>query len=213
METNGIELQSSRNGLSIPVINGVYLHSMYNPQKEAQAFAEKHEATLKKKNKIIILGLGFGYHVEEVAKELNKQGEYKILVIEPNADLVKLFQATRPFLDSNIEIMSFNEAKDYYLNEDFTNFLRQKPGIIKLDTSFNINRSFFKEFLTFKANSNLGEYQSAMSPAAKALTGERTGSLFDITREIKSQRVVVDKNDYLLLALTEIANNSKEVSQ
>ena len=59
METNGIELQSSRNGLSIPVINGVYLHSMYNPQKEAQAFAEKHEATLKKEKQNYNFGTWF----------------------------------------------------------------------------------------------------------------------------------------------------------
>lgn len=213
METNGIELQSSRNGLSIPVINGVYLHSMYNPQKEAEVFAEKHVATLKKKNKIMILGLGFGYHVEEVAKELNKRGEYQIIVIEPNKELVDLFQSKRAFLDSSIEIISYETAQQYYLDTRFTQFLSKKPGIIKLDTSFNINRAFFKSFLTYKADARISSYSENMNLETRSLFEGHEGSLFEITREIKSQRFVANKKDFLILALTEMANQTKEVSQ
>lgn len=213
METNGIELQSSRNGLSIPVINGVYLHSVYNPQKEAEAFVEKYEQILAKKNRIIVLGLGFGYHIEEVAKKLNEKGSYKIVVIEPNQALVNVFQQTRPFYDNNIEIYSYTTIEEYYLNEGMAQFLREKPGIIKLDTSFNLNKEFFRDFLTFKAKPEIENYKDHLSQESKSLFGHRGESLFNISREIKKQRVVSSKKDYLILALTEIAKNSNEVSQ
>ena len=213
METNGIELQSSRNGLSIPVINGVYLHSVYNPQKEAEAFVEKNENIINRKNNLIILGLGFGYHIEQVAKKLNESGEYKIIVIEPNKELVNLFEETRPFYDSNIQIVSYETIEEYYLDRNFSNFLSQKPGIIKLDTAFNLNKEFYKSFLTFKAQTELSAYRTSLSENSCNLLGHRGDSLFNITREIKNQRVVSSKKDYLILALSELAKNSQEVSQ
>jgi hypothetical protein len=33
------EIKTSRNGLTVPVVNGIHLHSIYNPIKEAEAFA------------------------------------------------------------------------------------------------------------------------------------------------------------------------------
>lgn len=213
MEANGIELQSSRNGLSIPVVNGVYLHSVYNPQKEAESFVEKHEQILAKKKNIIILGLGFGYHIEEVAKRMNQNGDYNIVVIEPNKNLVNLFEETRPFYDSNIQIICHESVEEFYVNESFVKFLTTKPGIIKLDTSFNLNKDFFKDFLTYKAKSELGHYKDYLTAESQSLLGHRGDSLFNISREIKKQRFVNSKKDYLILALTEIVKNSQEVTQ
>ena len=46
------EFKVSRNGLTVPVVRGVHLHSIYNPMKEAEAFAQGYEDILEEKNHI-----------------------------------------------------------------------------------------------------------------------------------------------------------------
>ena len=100
---NQYEFKTSRNGLKVPVIKGIHLHSIYNPIKEAEAFAQGYEDTIKAKNKILILGLGFGYHIEEVAKLLNQYHEkYEVIVLEPNSKLVEEFNGTSRTTNSSI---------------------------------------------------------------------------------------------------------------
>ena len=63
-----ISLEVARNGSPVPTINGIYLHSIYDPEKEADAFVETYERQLTQKNHVLILGLGFGYHVEKISR-------------------------------------------------------------------------------------------------------------------------------------------------
>ncbi|MEI8346869.1 MAG: hypothetical protein WCG27_05350, partial [Pseudomonadota bacterium] len=59
------EIKYSKTNHPIPVINGVHLHSVYNPIKEAETFISKQEKILKEKNHILFLGLGFGHHIDQ----------------------------------------------------------------------------------------------------------------------------------------------------
>jgi len=214
MQKNEITLQASRNGLSVPVVDGVYLHSIYNPSKEAHAYAENHESVIQSKSNILIFGLGFGYHVEEVAKIANKAHKnYTIYVIEPNAELVKLFSEKRPFLDKNIKIITGNSPEEIYTNYNFSKFLITKPGILKLDTSFNVNKKFFTDFLTYKASHNINNYQSLLNANAQEIIAGRTETFHDSIQSIKKQRVITNKNDFLMLAIAEMARTDNGVTQ
>lgn len=214
MKTKNIELQSSRDGYGIPVIDGIYLHSIYSPTKEAETFAQNNSNSIATKNNILILGLGFGYHVEEVAKLASQyHQEYKIIVIEPNQDLVNLFKANRSFSDKNIEIISSNNVEDIYSIVSFARLLISKPAILKLDTSFNINKVFFTEFLTHKSKTSSSQYRNKLSDESLKLWGEYEGSFHERIKDIKNQRTVQRKEDFLILALSEIARKNKEVSQ
>lgn len=214
MEIKNIELQSSRDGYCVPVINGIYLHSIYNPIKEAETFAQNNSNALASKNNILILGLGFGYHIEEVAKlTAQYHQKYKIIVIEPNQDLVNLFKSNRSFSDKNIEIISSNNVEDIYSIVSFAKLLISKPAILKLDTSFNINKEFFTNFLTYKSSTSSADYRNRFSDEAIKLWGDYEGSFHERVKNIKNQRTVQRKEDFLILALSEIARNNKEVSQ
>ncbi len=74
--------------IKLPTIKyeGVYLHSKYNPIKEAKSFIEKK---YKPANIQILIGYGLGY----IYKELNdkKSSSEKIIVIDP---LISKFEAT-----------------------------------------------------------------------------------------------------------------------
>ncbi len=77
-------------------INGITVHSMYAPAAEGEKWAasviEKYDRKHEKPEKIIIFGLGFGYHIKELIKLLeNRFGEInplkiKISVFEPSIE-------------------------------------------------------------------------------------------------------------------------------
>jgi hypothetical protein len=63
----------------------VLLHSTYAPVKEAQRFIASHLGHIKDKKKIIIYGLGCGYHIAELLQAVTSQ-DIKIEVWDFNTD-------------------------------------------------------------------------------------------------------------------------------
>lgn len=201
------ELQPARNGLTVPVINGVYLHSIYNPSKEAIAFGQANEKNLTHKNKVLILGLGFGYHVEEIAKILNRNHKsYEIVILEPNEKLVNDFITTRNFEDKNIKIICAQKVRDLFEDWNFINFLMSKPCIIKHDTSFILEKNFFTGFLAYQAPKDILNYRRLLSPASQELFNENTQrDLTSHIQAIKDTGKIQGKSQYMLLAFDKIS--------
>ena len=67
-----IEVKKSKVETPVPVVDGIHLHSIYNPAKEAETFIGKYNENLSKQNSVLVLGLGFGYHVWQLESELRK---------------------------------------------------------------------------------------------------------------------------------------------
>ena len=51
------EIKHSRTEQKVPIVNGVHLHSIYNPDKEAESLLNAQIENLKNKNEVLILGL------------------------------------------------------------------------------------------------------------------------------------------------------------
>ena len=200
------ELQPSRNGLTVPVINGVYLHSIYNPVKEAEAFAMTQEQNLKIKNKVLVLGLGFGYHIEEIAKVLNQNHkDFEIIILEPNQRLVEDFINTRSFEDKNIKIVCKNKVKDLFEDWNFINFLMQKPCIIKHDTSFILEKEFYSRFLGHQASKDIFHFKGILTEDSKELFSSREARTIEsYIGNIQETGRVNSEKEFQLLALNEI---------
>ena len=152
------EIKDSRSGKKIPVVNGVHLHSVYDPEKEAQLFVEKNKELLNKSPWIIFLGIGFGYHVKEshtYLQTLNKP--FKIIVIEPNT------QVYNDWVDLNlkafIDFTCFhgNEIKEIYREKELIEALLNRPSIIAHPASFNLYKKYFSELLTYKSPNTVKE--------------------------------------------------------
>jgi hypothetical protein len=207
------ELKTSRNGLTVPVINGIHLHSIYNPIKEAEAFATGFDDTLKENNNILILGLGFGYHVEEIAKKLKAIHEsYNIIILESNQELVQEFNKKRNFEDKNIKIFSCNPLKvdRLFVDLEFISFLRTKPSIIKHDPSFNLEKTFFTEFLKFKAPTEIGKYFDLLTQPLQEYfldIKEEGITVKEHINEIKTVKGITHQYDFALLAFESIIND------
>lgn len=147
-----VEIKNSKTDLPVPVINSVHLHSIYNPEREAESFITANERLIEKSPQILIFGLGFGYHLsslDQKLKELYPKG-YTVYCIEPNGNLVEKWRSLRPStLSENISVLNYQEIKEYYQDISLVNFLSNKPTIIPHPASFQLNESFFKSFMSF----------------------------------------------------------------
>ena len=81
-----MEIIKSKNELYTLKIEGIFLHSKYDPIKEAKIFAESNIKNFKGEN-LIIIGLGLGYHILETLKVLDNN--VRVIVFEENYEIFK----------------------------------------------------------------------------------------------------------------------------
>lgn len=110
-----ITVEEAKTGDFIPRYNGKFLHSKYNPYKDAQTFCQKY-AHLDCEV-IVVFGFGFGYHVEEL-RRLNPNTEIIIYELLPDIlcaafqyrDFSALFEKGRITLTAEKYISDFATA-------------------------------------------------------------------------------------------------------
>lgn len=206
-----LELKESRNGKLVPVLNGIYLHSIYNPEKEAQAFASNYIQSIKEKSRILVLGLGFGYHVNAIAELASAtHKEYEITVYEPNEEIIKAFEEQGGFQNENIKIIHAQRATEVFDRKDFVLFLAAKPAIIRHEASYNLNKDFYREFLTFKASKKMDSYARLLSEKGKGLFPTKEGSLDQALASIKKAGRLGSKSDYAFLLMEAVIKSSEK---
>ena len=211
------ELQTSRNGLPVPVINGIYLHSIYNPVKEAQAFIQNFTQALQVKNTVLILGLGFGYHIDEAVKVLEAHHKnFNIFVLEPNKDLVSDYFEKNEVVDERIKIVTKADSSELFNSWEFVQFLMKKPCIIKHDASFTLEKEYYTNFLAHQASKRTSDFTELLYPKAANRLNESTERLAqthqtetvgDLITGIKDTGRLASKSDYFLMAFNEIVNS------
>ena len=196
----------SKTGHIVPIVNDVHLHSVYNPIKEAETFVQKNISSIKEKNKILILGLGFAYHVNLVASLMDTiyKNDFEIAVIDPHLELAKDCLARNLINDARITIYSKRKAADLYKIEEFISFLMKGPNVLTHHASFNLHERFFKDLLSYRSptdignianriqNSNLKNYFNNLNP--------QTDLHKYISEDIKNNNQINNAEDFLLLA-------------
>ncbi|MDA8233889.1 MAG: DUF115 domain-containing protein [Clostridia bacterium] len=89
LEINNLEIIVAKNNMpTIQVVTAekkFYVHSTYNPSREAAQWAETNK--VKPGDKLFIFGLGLGYHVQEMVTKAPK--DVKFFIVEPNLVFVK----------------------------------------------------------------------------------------------------------------------------
>jgi spore maturation protein CgeB len=80
-----ISIQTARDGNPIPHWDGYQLHSLYDPIKEGNGFAEQFLSTIDNNQKpLLVLGLGFGYHILPLIDRFDT-----IYIAESNLELIR----------------------------------------------------------------------------------------------------------------------------
>ncbi len=200
------EIKTAKTGEKIPVVNEVHLHSIYNPKKEAESIASKHLNGIKDKKNILILGLGFGYHISEIVKLARQyHGEnFKIIYIEPNLKVTNDARELHLINEDDVIIYAGEDVPSLYQDSELVDFLTSKPTIIAHPSSFSLYQTYFKQFLSHEATSDgqttLGVIQNEDFYNYLREFGEFKSieSLIDST--ILNQTVLKDEKDHLMLA-------------
>jgi hypothetical protein len=197
------EIRSAKNGLKVPYINGVHLHSIYNPIREAETLVKSNIQLIREKPTALILGLGLAYHVHKIADALNQHhDQYHIMIIDP------CIQSYQYCIDNNIidspsiTVKAGIPAEEVYQHNDVIDFLVSQPSLIAHPASFNLYDEYYKDFLSHRAQTNLGSLapvvansniSSLLSEAPKDIT------LDEWLLSIREQPGQIDHNEALLL--------------
>ncbi|RKY34179.1 MAG: hypothetical protein DRP78_06930 [Candidatus Omnitrophota bacterium] len=142
-----IETIYAKNGSLTVKVKQRFLHSAYNPEKEAQDLIKKQN--LADNDNLLIFGFGFGYHIFEILKmRINFK---TMIVIEPDVDLFKIVLRHKDLSDflnlKNLKIYLGCSTLDIF--DSLSNFgLQIVSGdnkVIEHPGSIIVNRQYFDE--------------------------------------------------------------------
>lgn len=155
-----LSISEAKNKDLVPCINGVNLHSLHNPRREAEVFASNHLAHLSKSPFALILGLGFGYHIEEIAKIMRlRHKNFKIAVVEAVPELARLVNSYRGQIE-DADIYASRDVSSLWENTKFGKFLLEKPVVIIHPSSFAISKTYYENFLARRAPQTIGSWKT-----------------------------------------------------
>ncbi len=198
-----IEIKKSKVETPVPVVDGIHLHSIYNPAKEAESFIAKYNQNLEKQNTVLVLGLGFGYHIWQLESELRKHHQtWNIYVIEPNVQMAEEFQKFKPVdFSTHTKVISGENVSDYYDDINLVKFMASKPLVIPHAASFNLSEGFFKNFMSYQASTRLEDVASKIEDTnlAKYLSslGEPDEDITKVLRSLNLKKYL-NTNDHFL---------------
>lgn len=210
-EVYSLEIKKSKTGTPIPVINGVHLHSAYNPEKEAESLISKYEDTLKLSPHALVLGLGMGYHVMELQKRLSTYhpGSWRIFVIDPSNELLDKAMEENEFNSDRVHIIAGEGVSELYRKLDFVKFLVTKPTVVSHSASFNLYETYFRKFLTHKENVSIKSVSNVITSATlkEYLNTQDSELEFDQFLQSRASSTHLEEFDHLALALREMSLN------
>ena len=104
------ELERAKDGNYTLKYDGKYIHSKYNPVKEGKQFLNNNDDLLQK-NKILLYGIGLGYHIIELLKKYTGI----IYIFEWNEDIIEYCKKVNGqiFENSNVKLIS-GKDKSFY---------------------------------------------------------------------------------------------------
>lgn len=211
MKSNDIQIIEADNGSLVPIVNSIYLHSVYNPEKEADQIIEKYAEDINKKNVFLILGLGFGYHVNSLIKKLNTK-RATIIVIEPNRDLVSEYieKFGQPL---KFKILNTDNEKILFEIQEFVEILNSKPCIIKHETTFQLEKEFFKKLLTYRADSKMSSYRHLIDSNLSDFLerNDLNGNFDNLCESLVNKEKISSKLGFVALALNELNKNNQRL--
>ena len=213
------QIKLSRTNHKIPIVNGVHLHSVYNPINEAKVFTDRNEKVFKNKNKTLILGLGLGYHIEKIILKMTEYhaDDFQIVIIEPIKKLIDDCYNLGIIDFAKIKIFGGFSIDNLYQDIDFVNFLLQRPSIIAHPASFNLNNDYFKKLLSFVAPNQINEISKTIKNQKLvnylSLLPQEMDIDSCIDNVIKNKNCLENDLDYLLLAFSKMINQENISAQ
>ncbi|BDU50273.1 motility associated factor glycosyltransferase family protein [Haliovirga abyssi] len=178
-----VEVISTKNGEYTAKLNGKFLHSKYNPYKEAEKVISNY--SIKEKKVVTLFGIGFGYYLEEILKHI--KSDTKIFIIEENLCLLKKLFEIR-----NFDKMLLNENIFIYHTSQKFEF------IYKLEENLKVGFALDYEVIVHKVESEFysKEYNEFISEMKNSLSNNlvNTATIFEFSKMWQKNRFMNLKN-------------------
>ncbi len=202
------EIHNSKSGHKTPIVNGIHLHSTYNPIKEASTFVKKYEELLKTKKYFLVLGLGFGYHILQAIYKIRENTKnFKMIIIEPFEEVTQSCLNLKLIDPNECEIITAKKPKEIYENYSLVELLLNSPGILAHTASFNLSSDYFKEILTYKAAVDTKSISENINDnnLKNYLDSFKEGTNFnDLMNSVSRQKISLDESEIKIRLLNSI---------
>ena len=132
-----IESATAKNGSLIYLKDGKYLASSFDPQKEAEGWFRNCQRLTKYARTVFVLGLGSGYHIAVLKRELP---EAKIVVIESDQELVAAFQSANSV---ECEIICEADWRRLFQHSSVSGGVQNTYAVLLHPPSYNVEKEYF----------------------------------------------------------------------
>ena len=119
------QIVNTKSGRPSLKVNDMAIHSLYDPEREAEIWVKHHTPEFENADMVYVLGFGLGYHVLALCKKY----EGKIVVIEPDVKILRIALETIDLsgIFSRLRIMDKIDIKK--LNKVSIGILEHTPSI------------------------------------------------------------------------------------
>jgi len=171
--------EESKSGHMIPVVDGVYMHSMLDPIKESLSMAEQYSDDIQKNPIGLILGIGHGYHVHALHESFRifheDRQKWELYVIESDPRNVMSYMEYQakhyPEISKKIKVFCL-PVNQLYQNNFFLELLLKKPLIIPHRPSYQKNIDYYHSVLKFKRNNRIDAIAPLLNKEMRELMTE-----------------------------------------
>jgi len=178
-----IETQLSKNGALVVKENENALCSTYDPLQEASAWVQRMD--IKKMQHVLVLGLGAGHHIEELAKQAP---QIRLSVLDHRAELIELFETHHPFISDRVQFFCFDKQKG--IDDRLFDFIEDlQPTILCFRPSWKGHEVFYADLFASLTFRNLQMIE-------RSLKREIQNNIFDISKLTSEKSLLHLKNLY-----------------
>jgi len=209
-DLKGARVQQAKSGDLFAIVNGITMHSRFNPVSEGEILARSPlvDRARARGLRLAVFGLGLGYHVKALTERLDE-----IWAIEPRLGLIRLaFSCLNfsPFMARVHLVTDRHSAADWP-----PTLLLPHPPSRRLDPK---NYEFWSSLLDGqgKKRETSGDLKKAcielpgMEEVLSGLDPEKKIHLAELTRHIETREGVLSEAEILTLLLHELALVSNE---
>jgi len=212
-DTCDVEILQSRNGHPVPKIQGILVHSACDPIKEASTFIKSCETIIESQDILLVMGYGFGYHVDALVKRVENSPNKSIFVVEPNISFFKKALQMRDLtkiIEKVTFIVGFSVPRLFSI-PGFYKILNAAPYTIGYNPAVKINENYFVEFVK-RRSSNLKEHllyeaddNNELAEIINRFSDNEELSLKKIIQNIMQKQAPLNKSEKMFLLLGEFS--------
>lgn len=168
-----MEVVVANDGHNTLKINDIFLYSKYKPIEDAEKWIDKEFDDSAES--YILLGLGLGYHLMQLAKKTNK--DIYVLYFDPKE--LTIYKENNSSYQSNIHLINqlsavkFNNKMQVLLHHSWVQAMKSDTKIYEILDTIKRNQISFKKFsekMFLNATENIKGYIQKSYPEKKAKT-------------------------------------------